>query len=164
MTYGGGGAARGADGYNQPGLMAGGNVIHQDYERLELLAPAIVWKHEYAPGTAGPGRWRGGLGNETVIEWYGRDLTFVTHGGGSTAGAAGVLGGGPGAPNVLELRDAAGVTRRVHAREKVGPLPPPIVMRQLTGGGGGYGPPAERSPAAQARDAAEGLVSGEAPA
>jgi N-methylhydantoinase B len=33
------------------------------------------------------------------------------------------------------------------------------VVRILTGGGGGYGPPSERDPAAVARDVLEGYVS-----
>jgi len=35
-------------------------------------------------------------------------------------------------------------------------------VRILTGGGGGYGPPAERDPEAVRRDVREGYVSGEA--
>ena len=158
LTYGGGGAAEDADGYNQPGLMSGGNVVHQDYEHMELQAPLTIWKHEYAAGSAGNGRWRGGLGNETIIEHYGRDLVFVTHGGGTTVGARGVFGGRQAIPNILELVDADGTARRVHAREKVGPLSPPIVARQITGGGGGYGPPDRRDAGARERDLAEELV------
>ena len=157
LTYGGGGAARQADGYNQPGLMSGGNVVHRDYEHMELQAPMIVWKHEYAAGSAGNGQWRGGLGNETIVEHYGRDLVFVTHGGGTTAGAQGVFGGGSAVPNILELAIRDGTVRRVHAREKVGPLSPPVTSRQITGGGGGYGPPEDRDPAARRREAREEL-------
>ncbi len=159
LTYGGGGAAEGADGYNQPGLMSGGNVVHQDYEFMEVQAPLIVWKHEYAPDSAGDGRWRGGWGNETIVEHYGEDVVFVTHGGGTTVGARGICGGEEAAANVLEVIDRDGDTRRIHAREKAGPFRPPVTTRQLTGGGGGYGAPAARDPKARARDLAHGLVS-----
>ncbi len=158
LTYAGGGAAHGTDGYNQPGLMSGGNVMHQDYELMELRAPLILWKHEYAPDSAGAGQWRGGWGNETVMEFNGRDLVFVSHGGGTTEGAQGVLGGGAGARNLLEVTDATGTTRRMAARQKLGPLAPPVLLRQISGGGGGYGPAMKRDAAALARDRREGLV------
>jgi N-methylhydantoinase B len=165
LTYGGGGAARQADGYNQPGLMSGGNVVHRDYEHMELQAPMIVWKHEYAAGSAGNGRWRGGFGNETIIEHYGRDVVFVTHGSGTTVGAQGVFGGASAVPNVLEIRTADGTIRHVHAREKVGPLSPPVTSRQVTGGGGGYGRPEDRDLEACRKDALEELTAAtEAPA
>ena len=142
LTYAGGGAAQGADGYHQPGLMSGGNVQHKDYEAMELDAPLVVWKHEYAPHLAGEGQWRGGHGNETIVEYYGRDMFIVTHGGGTIEGASGVLGGGNGSVNTLELTMPDGARRIVHARERIANLNGAIVTRQVTGGGGGYGLPA----------------------
>jgi N-methylhydantoinase B len=159
LTYAGGGAVQGVDGYDQPGLMSGGNVLHQDYEFMELRTPLTLWKHEYLRDSAGRGQWRGGLGNETVMELRGQHLTFVCHGGGTTEAAQGILGGEPGCLNLLEITDATGQVRQAHAREKIGPLVPPVMLRQISGGGGGYGPAAQRDPGAQAYDVAAGLVS-----
>jgi len=43
------------------------------------------------------------------------------------------------------------------------PVPPGSVIHVLSGGGGGWGDPASRDPAARARDAEAGLTKGNDP-
>ena len=83
LTYEGGGATHGVDGYNQPGLMGGGNVLAQDYETFEVQNPVQLIEHEYVTDSAGPGRWRGGLGTRTRVRYYGEETGGSTHGDGT---------------------------------------------------------------------------------
>ena len=46
---------------------AGGNVLAQDYETFEVQNPVHLIEHEYVTDSAGPGRWRGGLGTRTRV-------------------------------------------------------------------------------------------------
>ena len=51
-----------------------------------------------------------------------------------------------------------GPPRKLKSKEINVPVPPGSVIHVLSGGGGGWGDPARRDPAAPARDAAEGLT------
>ena len=65
---GGGGGTYGADGYDHIGLItSGGAIAAQDPEIFELVNPHFLQRFEYLQDSAGPGRWRGGLGVETVF-------------------------------------------------------------------------------------------------
>ncbi|MBW1713710.1 MAG: hydantoinase B/oxoprolinase family protein, partial [Deltaproteobacteria bacterium] len=60
---GGSGAIVGCDGYDHIGMIdASGGVLDQDYEMFEQQTPHLLLEHEYWTDSAGPGRWRGGLG------------------------------------------------------------------------------------------------------
>jgi N-methylhydantoinase B len=158
MTYGGGGGTFGADGYNQPGLMGGGNVLHQDYEVFELQNPLHLLEHEYEPDSAGPGRWRGGLGNRTLVRYQGVETIAVTHGDGVVRGARGVLGGGDGMPSSVTVRYPDGHVVRMHARERL-EVPLGGVSLHYQGGGGGFGNPLERDINSVVADVRQGFVS-----
>ena len=54
---------------------------------------------------------------------------------------------------------ARGKTRVLETKEAGVPVPPGAVFRVESMGGGGYGPPAKRSPEARAADRANGFVS-----
>ena len=55
-----------ADGYDHIGLInCAGGILAQDYEMFEIHDPHLLLRHEYLPDSAGPGRWRGGMGVET---------------------------------------------------------------------------------------------------
>ena len=103
LTYEGGGATHGVDGYNQPGLMGGGNVLAQDYETFEVQNPVHLLEHEYVTDSAGPGRWRGGLGTRTRVRYYGEETGGSTHGDGTMEPSPGILGGGAGTLNQVEF-------------------------------------------------------------
>ncbi len=77
--------------------------------------------------------------------------------------APGMLGGGPGgaARCVSSTRHAGSARGRLQGDRRA-PRIAAIVVRFDSQGGGGYGPPAERAPAAVARDLADGKLSRDA--
>jgi N-methylhydantoinase B len=83
---------------------------------------------------------------------------------GNTAGdgvrysAYGVLGGKDGLPHRYRLL-SRGKTRVLKTKEVGIPIPPGAVFLVESMGGGGYGPPARRSPEARAADRVNGFVS-----
>jgi N-methylhydantoinase B len=70
----------------------------------------------------------------------------------------GLGGGGEARPNSLEVVAPDGTSTSL-AKATRFPVPKGAVVHLHTGGGGGYGPPAERDPEAVRRDVAEGYVS-----
>ena len=63
MTYGGGGATRGADGYNQPGLMAGGNSLDNTIRIVRLVPTDWVLLDTRIHAV------QGGFGHGAVLLW-----------------------------------------------------------------------------------------------
>ena len=162
LTYEGGGATHGVDGYNQPGLMGGGNVLAQDYETFEVQNPVHLLEHEYVTDSAGPGRWRGGLGTRTRVRYYGEETGGSTHGDGTMEPSPGILGGGAGTLNQVEFLFPDGARRNAHAMEIIPDIPPGTVSVHDGGGGGGYGPPEERDLERVDEDLRNGFISGKA--
>ncbi len=141
---GGGGGTWGADGYDHIGLItSGGAIAAQDPEMFEVVDPHFLTKYEYLPDSAGPGRWRGGLGVETefVFTESGIQASVFGDGGTPEMAAFGILGGGAGCPNSVELRYPDGRTYRTRLKDLVTDIPAGTVYRQVAGGGGGYGDP-----------------------
>jgi N-methylhydantoinase B len=73
-------------------------------------------------------------------------------------GARGVLGGQDGAPHDYTLLAPDAPPRKLKSKEINVPVPTGSVIHVLSGGGGGWGAPSDRDPAAHARDTAEGLT------
>ena len=145
---GGSGATFGADGYDHIGLInCAGGVLAQDYEMFEIQDPHLLIKHEYSPGSAGAGRWRGGLGVETEMVINGEDVTGVAFGDGmeEAARAFGLLDGKAGSVNKLCLSYPDGTEFTPKAKQVIRGIPAGAKIYQVAGGGGGYGDPFERS-------------------
>jgi N-methylhydantoinase B len=150
------GAHRGGDG--APALMHASESATRvtPAEIWELRNPWLVEEVELIPDSGGPGRRRGGLGvsyrfRALQPQW----LTAVVE---RTRTAPWALAGGlGGTPNSVALHEPGG---RVRSFSKVTRLAVPrdSVVGLRTGGGGGYGPPAERDPAAVHADLREGYV------
>ena len=161
---GGSGAVAGCDGYDHIGLInTAGGLLAQDYEMFEVQTPHRLRKHEYLPDSAGPGRWRGGLGVETEFEIHGEQVTGVSFGDGvdEAARAFGLFGGGPGGPNRIELATPDGATLVPRSKDVVA-IPRGTVFRQWAGGGGGYGDPLARPAELVAAEVRDGVISLEA--
>jgi len=94
--------------------------------------------------SAGPGQWRGGLGVETRFVIGSDDTTVVTFGDGDVEPAFGLLGGGPGCLNKIELVYPGGEVRKLTSKDLVRGVPKGTLYVQHAGGGGGYGDPRER--------------------
>ena len=161
---GGSGAIKGCDGYDHIGMIdASGGVLDQDYEMFEQQTPHLLRQHEYWTDSAGPGRWRGGLGviTEFVI---GSDKTkVVTFGDGDVEPARGSQGGGDGTLNKIELHypDERGVYLAT-TKDLVQNVPPGTVYYQEAGGGGGMGDPKTRPAEKVAEEVKDGKISVEA--
>lgn len=156
---GGGGSSKG-DGWSSAGEWhSAGGLKFGSVEMAEARFPLFFAKHEFRPGSAGDGTYRGGLGGELELRLETDGPAVAnTAGDGVRHGAAGMLGGHDGAPHHYTLNRADGTSRDLRTKEVGIPLAPGDVLHVRAGGGGGWGPPEKRDPAARAADAAEGLL------
>lgn len=123
-------------------------------ETIEAIAPVIVWQKEYAPDTGGAGTFRGGLGVAVQVESsIGQTMRFHAAHERIVNPPRGAAGGGNGAPGSLSLR--SGVPLKGKGLQVI-PAGERLVVR--TPGGGGFGEPDDRSPAAAAADQRAGFV------
>ena len=137
-------------------------MLAQDYEAFEVQNPVHLVEHEYVTDSAGPGRWRGGLGTRTRVRYYGEETSGSTHGDGTMEPSPGVLGGGGGTLNRVEFQFPHGERRGAHAMEIIPDIPPGTVSVHHGGGGGGYGPPEERDLERVDEDLRNGFISARA--
>src|SRR5207249_10220866 len=112
------------------------------------------------PDSGGAGKFRGGLGIERVYRFLAP--VFITFSLERKATPPwGLWGGKEGAVNGVEITSPDGAVRHVRKATQH-PIAAGEVVRILTGGGGGYGPPSGREADAVRRDVGEGYVSREA--
>jgi N-methylhydantoinase B len=156
---GGGGSAAG-DGYSTIGEWhSAGGIKFGSIEVAETRFPLVFETHEYRPGSAGEGRYRGGYGGDMRLRIQAEGITRAnTAGEGVIHGARGIGGGQDGAPHDYTLMAPDASPRKLKSKEINVPVPPGSVIHVLSGGGGGWGDPATRDPAACAADRAEGLA------
>jgi N-methylhydantoinase B len=152
VTNGGTGARPTRDGLSATAYPSG--VRGTPVEINESTAPLLFHRKELRPGSGGPGRQRGGLGQVIEIESaIGADFEILAAFDRVRFPARGRAGGGPGAAGHVAIaggRDLAPKgTQTVHAGER---------LLIHTPGGGGFGDPAERDTAAVAADRAAGYV------
>ncbi|MCW2954331.1 MAG: hydantoinase B/oxoprolinase family protein [Conexibacter sp.] len=159
---GGGGGTFGADGYDHIGLIgSGGAIAAQDPEMFELVNPHLLRRFEYLPDSAGAGRWRGGLGVVTELEFLddGAEASIFGDGDLPETAAFGILGGTAGSINEIQFTYPDGHVHRPRLKDLVSNIPRGTVYRQVAGGGGGYGDPAERPRERVRKDVRNGVVS-----
>jgi N-methylhydantoinase B len=156
IEVGGGGGHPQQDGLNgySSGMHNNANI---PIEMIESELPLTITRYELLPGTAGAGRFRGGLG--LVREWRVdcAEAVFTANLERFKYQPYGLAGGLPASPGSLSLLRDGAVTQ---LGSKVGNLRlrRGDVIRLETSGGGGFGPPAERPAADHARDLALGYV------
>lgn len=157
---GGSGATCDCDGYDHIGMIdASGGVLDQDYEMFEQQTPHLLEKHEYLTDSAGPGKFRGGLGVETRYLVGGEDTQIVVFGDGDVEPAFGLVGGGPGTLNKIELRYPEGKKYRTTSKDLVSGVPAGTLYVQEAGGGGGFGLPVERPAEKVLEEVRDGIIS-----
>ena len=129
-------------------------------EIMEQNFPVLYRHYALHEGSGGAGKQRGGFGLDYEIELLrgtARASFVMDHG---RTGPQGALGGGDGAVNRVEVTRAGVVMVPEHlskAQDVV--LQPGDRVRVRTPGGGGYGDPKERDPAALAEDVRLGRYS-----
>ena len=156
---GGGGSAAG-DGYSTIGEWhSAGGIKFGSIEVAETRFPLLFETHEYRPGSAGDGRYRGGTGGDMRLRVEAEGITNAnTAGDGVIHGARGIGGGQDGAPHDYTLLAPDAAPRKLKSKQINVPVPSGSVIHVRSGGGGGWGDPATRDPAARAADNAEGLT------
>jgi N-methylhydantoinase B len=153
---GGWGGFEGGDGESALIHSAAGDFKNVPVETIEQRYPLRVRRHSLREGSAGDGRHRGGLGIVRVYEavddmrlslWFERSKTpsWGLHGGADGA-----------APDVFVTRP--GEERRRLLKTNAMSVPAGTLVEVFTGGGGGWGPPHERSEAARREDERLGLA------
>jgi N-methylhydantoinase B len=142
---GGSGALIGDDGYDHIGMIdASGGVLDQDYEMYEQQTPHLILKHEYLKDSAGAGKWRGGLGTETLIRIGADHTKMVVFGDGDVKPAYGLKRGKESILNIIELRYPNRKKLRPFSKDIIDEIPKGTIYYQVAGGGGGYGNPKGR--------------------
>ena len=144
-----------ADGWAHERLLFRGNF--QDAEILEQHYPILFEEYALRGGSGGAGRHRGGFGinyRVRMLRGEGKASFLMDHG---RTGPPGLIGGGAGATNEIEISQEERRARPEHLSKGEGyVLRPGDWIQVRTPGGGGYGAPAERDPAMIERDVRRG--------
>jgi len=145
----------------------GGTMLHIS-ESATRFSPIEVWEAKnpwimdrmaLAQDSCGPGEWRGGPG----IDFHFRmtEDTFITTAVERTKNAPwGLAGGGSARPNGVGVRFPDGRFESLPKTTRF-VVPKDAVLELSTGGGGGYGAPADRPKAAVEADLKAGYISEE---
>jgi N-methylhydantoinase B len=123
------------------------NVSLTPAEVVEQLTPCRVVYKQLRPDSGGAGQYRGGLGQDILLENrspHPMVLAFLAER--TKEPAPGIAGGELGEVGALQIDGASADPKRQHILQPGGR----ILMR--TPGGGGYGQPAQRAPEAAAHD------------
>lgn len=156
FTHGGMGARADKDGLSATPFPSG--IRGTPIEIMESNAPIVIHKYELETDTGGPGKFRGGLGQQIKFSvrankpWRLPTLLDRTE-----IPPRGLAGGAPGARGRVLLND----TKTLASKGAYRIAPSDVVTFQLPGGGG-VGPATERSEDAILRDVIDGYVSIEA--
>jgi len=135
------------------------NTLNTPIEVLERTFPLRVTRYEFAAESAGAGRFRGGAGLVRALQVRAGSATISLLGERHVVRPRGSAGGGDGANarhTVLRTSDE-GTTMQTLPAKTTFELHAGDTLIVQTAGGGGYGDPALRDPAATARDAAGGI-------
>jgi N-methylhydantoinase B len=146
--------------YQRP--VAGALLYHDSVEIDEQRYPILITDRSLIPDSGGAGRLRGGQACRIVLEPRGQSVTFTYAMEARLNPPHGVRGGADGAPAQAWIEDSVSGERSEA---------PPIASLELeagkrivslAAGGGGYGDPLERDPAAVLDDLLEGRISASA--
>jgi N-methylhydantoinase B len=133
------------------------NVASTPTELLETEAPLLCERKVLLQDSGGPGRYRGGCGQEAVIRSLARQHVVVSVVGGRfRRGAEGLHGGRAGATGQVLVNDREPLTQSRQLLLQRGDF-----LRFRLPGGGGFGHPFERDADLVLQDVRRGLVSPE---
>ena len=144
------------DGANALINYGGGDLKNFPVEVVESLYPIRIHRYGLWEGSGGAGKHRGGLGvvreYETLVGDVDLSLWFER----TRTPGWGLFGGEEGKVTSVLVDRGDGPEERLKVNRLSLPSGSRVVIR--TGGGGGYGDPAERAEEASARDRAHGYV------
>ena len=124
---------------------------------MESRYPVRVHKYALWQDSGGRGRWRGGMGIEREYEVLADHITVSTWFERTRTPGWGLFGGESGAVTEVTLT-VDGETKDL-LKVNQHPAPAGARLHVATGGGGGYGNPAERDPELARRDLIDGYTS-----
>lgn len=158
---GGWGARNGKDGANVTTACFGTGLMTQPVEGQERVNPIITTEFEIKTDSAGPGKWRGGVGVQKTSVLLDAEKTVISYiCDRERAVVWGINGGLPSMPHGLTLR------RNGDNRDEwLGSVFSDVsvdtgdVFARPTAGGGGFGDPLERDPEKVKEDIVDGYVS-----
>jgi len=138
-----------------------GDVRNGSIEGIELKCPVLVKARALRRDSAGPGKFRGGLGIDMQVRNFVEGKWNFERANRRGCPAWGLWGGKPGESGGYYLRSPGeSEYRMMHGSHKPVSADSDVIVR--TGGGGGWGDPLERDPEAVRSDVLEELVSKEA--
>jgi len=153
FNSGGTGARPGRDGMSTTAFPSGVKIIPM--EAAEAVAPIVVWRKEFRPGSGGPGRHRGGLGQILEIgSAVDAPLDVSAMFDRVINPARGRDGGQPGAVGVAKLTSGPLLNAKGALTVPAGDR-----LRLDLPGGGGFGDPFARPAAQVAEDVLDELIS-----
>jgi len=133
------------------------NVMNTPSEVVEAEYPLRVEEHALRTGSAGDGRHRGGLGFRRAYRVVAPEATLTSMLDRRVVPPWGVHGGRDGLPYRITLNPGTPGARDVGGKVSLRLTRGDLVLIE-TCGGGGFGPPAERSVQAREHDRREGYV------
>ncbi len=133
------------------------NVMNTPSEVVEAEYPLRVEEHALRTGSAGDGRHRGGLGFRRAYRVVAPEATLTSMLDRRVVPPWGVHGGRDGLPYRITLNPGTSGARDVGGKVSVRLTRGDLLLIE-TCGGGGFGPPAERSVQAREHDRREGYV------
>jgi N-methylhydantoinase B len=157
----GGGATPVGDGWPGAGEWhSAGGIKFGSLEVTEVRFPLFFQTHQFRPDSGGAGEFRGGPGGivEMVVETA-EEAIGNTAGEGVRHGACGILGGADGTTHRYTLYSGNKEPRAIKTKETGLTIRPGDRLVLESGGGGGWGDPAKRDPAAAEHDVESGFVS-----
>jgi N-methylhydantoinase B len=156
---GGGGAAKGADGWPLFASATGmGCLKGLAIEQLELLYPLLVTQMEIEPESMGFGRWIGGPGIRFTLKPVGAPVELMTYADGFRNPPHGVLGGTPGIGGGQYIEDRETGRRVFSSGMSFLRIAEHESWTSVSTGGGGYGRPEERDAEQVRRDVRDGVI------
>jgi N-methylhydantoinase B len=159
---GGWGGRNGKDGYGATGPVFGVQLGTQPFEGQERLAPVLTNGHELIPDSAGPGKWRGGLGAEKGGTLYAAERSVVSYCCDRERSVTwGLWGGLPSIPHGVWVNKGKDNERYLGSIFSGVPIYEGDEFTRPSAGGGGVGDPLLRDPAAVCEDVADGYVTAE---
>lgn len=138
------------------------NVANTPVEMIERIYPVRVESYSLRSDSGGPGMFRGGLGLIRELRLLEGEATLTVHNDRLKFAPWGLAGGGEGTRGSLLLNPGTAGERHLRGMQSGIRVRAGDVFSIRTQGGGGYGDPRRRDPAAVRRDVALGKVSPEA--
>jgi len=156
---GGWGAKLTEDGVSGTVCINDGDTHNSPREQLETKYPLLIERYALIQDSGGPGRHRGGLGCETIVQAL-TDVTLNASIDRAHCLPWGLMGGLEGSGNqVLLRRGSEWDKERVNAKVLTAQLKKGDAYALRSGGGGGFGSPLERPAAMVQDDVRQGYVS-----